>query len=187
MTSTDEATPDPRAVELVDAMAGSRWWEALQELAKLGSDALPAVRAGLLHGNWRVRRGCLAFLDHHADPPTLAKILPLLNDPKSDVRLWAIHALACDRCKTGERPIDVEPHLIERAESDESLRVRRQAVLSLAYLRPPDPRSARLFADVLEGETDRKLRLHAESGLRKARAAGLEPRTEPRERETGER
>jgi HEAT repeat protein len=177
MTMLDDRTLDPRAIELVDAFAGSRWWEALQELAKLGRDALPAVQAGLLHGNWRVRRGCLAYLDHHADLPTLARIIPLLHDPKSDVRLWAIHALACDRCKAGENPIDVEPYLIERALHDESLRVRRQAVVSLAYLRQPDPRSARLFADLLEVETDRKLRLHAESGLRKARAAGLSPGT----------
>jgi len=154
---------DSRATELVDAFAGSRWWEALQEL------------------------GCLAYLDHHADVETLEKVIPLLHDPKSDVRLWAVHTLGCDRCKPGENPLDVEPMLIERALHDESLRVRRQAVVSLAYLRPPDPRSAALFARILEGETDRKLVLHATAGLRKARAVGVEPRTETRARETGER
>jgi HEAT repeat protein len=77
---------------------------------------------------------------------TLPQVIPLLHDPKSDVRLWAIHTLACDRCKPDENPLDLEPHLIERALHDESLRVRRQAVLSLAYLRRPDPRSAQLFA-----------------------------------------
>lgn len=58
---TERTTVESRAVELVDAFAGSRWWEALQELQKLGADALPAVKAGLLHGNWRVRRGCVVY------------------------------------------------------------------------------------------------------------------------------
>ncbi len=179
---TERTMMDARAVELVDAFAGSRWWEALQELSTLGPAALPAVRAGLVHGHWRVRRGCLAYLDHHADMETLEKVIPLLHDPKSDVRLWAVHTLGCDRCKPGENPIDAEPLLIERALHDESLRVRRQAVVALVYLRPPDPRSTWLFAHVLETETDRKLVLHASNGLKKARAAGVEPGTEPRER-----
>jgi HEAT repeat protein len=173
---------ESRAAELVEAFAGSRWWEALQELSELGAAALPAVKAGLLHGNWRVRRGCVVYFDHSADLDALELVIPLLHDPKSDVRRWAVHALACDRCKPGENPLDVEPYLVERALHDESLSVRRHAVVSLVYLRRPDPRSAWLFARVLETETDRKLVLHATAGLKKARAAGVEPRTEPRER-----
>ncbi len=180
----DESTTmmDSRATELVDAFASSRWWEALQELSKLGSAALPAVKAGLLHGNWRVRRGCVVYFDHVAGLDALEQVIPLLHDPKSDVRRWAVHALACDRCKAGENPLDVEPYLVERALHDESLRVRKNAVISLAYLRPPDPRGVQVFQHALATETDTKLRMHAETGLRKAAAAGL--RTDSPQRET---
>jgi HEAT repeat protein len=181
----DERTTmmESRATELVDAFAGSRWWEALQELSALGTAALPAVKAGLLHGNWRVRRGCVVYFDHVAGLEALELVIPLLHDPKSDVRRWAVHALACDRCKAGENPLDVEPYLVERALHDESLNVRRHAVISLAYLRPPDPRGVQVFEHVLARETDRRIRMHAEVGLRKAVAAGL--RTDSAERETG--
>lgn len=38
-------------------------------------------------------------LDRVADAESLAALVPLLRDPKADVRLWAVHSLACDHCK----------------------------------------------------------------------------------------
>ena len=121
------------------------------------------MREGLRHGHWQVRKWCAAFLDHHADPETIPELLPLLHDPKSDVRLWAVHSLSCDRCKVDENPIDFVPHLVERIERDESIRVRRMAVLMLTI--QPDVRCG----EAVRAASSRrrpivKLRKHAEWG-----------------------
>ena len=148
-------------------------WPAWKRLEEIGSAAAPAVREGLRHGHWQIRKWCAAFLDHHADPETIPELLPLLHDPKSDVRLWAVHSLSCDRCKVDENPVDFVPHLIDRIERDESIRVRRMAVLMLTI--HPDARCARLFTKILAEETDRKLRKHAEWGMMRCREIGLAP------------
>lgn len=85
--------------------------------------------------------------------------------------MWAVHSVACDRCKEDENPIDVVPLLIERIEIDESIRVRRMATTMLAY-GTPDERAVPVFQDLLENETDRKLRFHASAGLDRCREAG---------------
>ena len=146
-------------------------WEAFLSLQELGETALPAVLNGLQHANWQVRRWSTIFLDHHADPESLEHLLPLLNDPKSNVRMWAVHSISCDRCKEHDNPIDVVPLLIERIEEDESIRVRRMATAMLAS-RPPDARTVPVFQALLQ-EEDRKLRLHAENGLQRCRKVGL--------------
>ena len=162
------------ATRLVDQLADSdKRWDAYEGLVALGSEALPAVRAGLGNGHWQVRRWCTILLDHLADPETLEHLIPLLHDPKSNVRMWAVHSLSCDRCKKDANPIDVVPLLIERIEHDESIRVRRMAVAMLGHHVAPDERVVPVFEAVLEGESDRKLRLHAEEGLSRYREAGL--------------
>jgi HEAT repeat protein len=164
-TRGDEGAERARA--LVDELASPAFWKPLEQLVAMGSEALPAVVEGLGHGDWRVRRGCLVYLDHHGDGPALERVVPLLRDPKSEVRLWAVHTLGCDRCKPGENPLDVDDLLIERALHDESIRVRRQTVCVLAWLRPPTPALSQLFQRILDTASDRKLRLHASAGLRR--------------------
>ena len=85
---------------------------ALRELDR--DQALPALKEGLKHAHWEVRRWSAILLDHHADDEALRALIPLLHDPKSRVRLWAVHSISCDRCKVGENPIDVVPLLIEK-------------------------------------------------------------------------
>ena len=82
--------------------------------------------------------------------------------------------LSCDRCKDEGlcNPIDYVPHLVERIERDESIRVRRMAMVMLATGRP-DVRAVKVFERTLAIETDRKLRKHAEWGLMRLREAGL--------------
>ena len=175
-TATDAASIVAEARELVDRLESSETrWPAWKRLEQLGSAAAPAVREGLRHGHWQVRKWCAAFLDHHADPETIPELLPLLHDPKSDVRLWAVHSLSCDRCKVDENPVDFVPHLIERIDRDESIRVRRMAVLMLTHP-PRRALGAKLFARVLAQETDVKLRKHAEWGMKRCREVGLAPR-----------
>jgi HEAT repeat protein len=150
---------------------GETRWPAWKRLEEIGATAAPAVREGLRHGHWQVRKWCAAFLDHHADPESIPELLPLLHDPKSDVRLWAVHSLSCDRCKLDENPVDYVPHLVERIEHDESIRVRRMAVLMLTV--HPDPRSVAIFRRILAEESDGKLRRHAEWGMKRCREVGL--------------
>ena len=159
--------------ELVDLLANDeKRWDAFMGLMTLGQAALPAVRDGLGDGRWQVRRWCAIYLDHNADAASLKHLLPLLHDPKSKVRLWAVHSISCDTCKEDENPIDVLPLLVERIEHDESVRVRRMATVMLST-RPPDPRAVAVFEKLLQNEEDHKLRLHAANGLQRCREAGL--------------
>ena len=75
----------------------------------------------------------------------------------------------CTRCRAiaarlDENPVDFVPHLIERIERDESIRVRRMAVLMLTI--HPDARCARLFTQDPRHRDRRK--------LRQARGVGIE-------------
>lgn len=165
----EESLLNRDAADLVSLLATNehRWpaWEALQ---RLGAEAIPAVRAGLGDGRWQVRRWCTAFLDHNGGPESRPWVLPLLHDPKSKVRFMAVHTLACDRCAGGENPIDPVPHLIDRLWHDESIRVRRMALIMLVQ-QAPDRRVEPICRQVIERETDPKLLRHANWGLERFR------------------
>lgn len=157
--------PEATAEELVEAFAeGETRFPAYLSLYQRRDAALPAVRAGLKHADWHVRHWCALFLDQHADQESLEALVPLLRDPKSRVRLWAVHSISCVECKDGPNPVDAIPLLLERIAEDESIRVRRHAVAMLAGL-PPDERVTPVFRRILAEEEDPKLRLHAQRGL----------------------
>ena len=165
-----EATPD----ELVGEFAnGENRMAAFLALYARGAEVLPAIREGLKHANWNVRRWCVLFADNFADAQTLWELIPLLQDPKDQVRAWVVHSLSCESCKDGPNPIDPIPLLLDRIELDASIKVRRQAVAMLAHHRTPDPRVLPIFKRVMAEEKDRKLRLHAEQGLMRYAKAGL--------------
>jgi HEAT repeat protein len=159
---------------LVEQLSDStRFAETWQALNRAGTAALPAVREGLSHPNWRVRRMCAMFLDHHWDEPTLRRLVLALTDPKLKVRKAAVHSLGCDRCKGGENPIDAVPLLAQRLAEDKSVKVRRTAVLTLA-IQQPDKRIARILRKALRNETDPKLRGFAKWGLRRYEQAAAD-------------
>jgi HEAT repeat protein len=173
--SPSPASPGPTApAALVESFRESKARvEALARLQALGPAALPAVREGLRHPDWHVRHWCAIYQDHNATPDSLRDLVPLLTDPVTRVRLWAVHSISCEGCKDHEcRPIDVVPLLIERVEKDASTRVRKMAVAMLTTL-PLDSRVPPVFRAVLGKEADAKIRLHAENGLRKYRDAGM--------------
>lgn len=157
------ATARRLVARLGSALAGERH-AAWLELLDLGPSARNAVVDGLRDASWQVRRWCALWLDHHADPESLQALIPLLRDPKSQVRLFAVHAIACDRCKQGENPIDAVPLLMERICGDESIRVRRHATAMLAF-QHAHPDLEGFFQDLLATETDAKLRKHAGWGV----------------------
>ena len=166
--------PDATSEELVAEFAhGEHRMPAFLSLYSRGEAALPAVREGLGHANWQVRKWCALVCDNFADAETLRALVPLLRDPKAAVRTWAVHSLSCETCKDGPNPIDAVPLLLERIELDESIKVRRQAVAMLAHHRTPDARVLPWFRRILAEESDRKLRLHAEAGIRRYAELGL--------------
>jgi hypothetical protein len=166
--------PDATSEELVAEFAnGGHRMPAFLSLYSRGEAALPAIREGLGHANWQVRKWCALFIDNFADAETLHALVPLLRDPKAAVRTWAVHSLSCESCKDGPNPIDAVPLLIERIEMDDSIKVRRQAVAMLAHHRSPDARVLPVFKRILAEDDDRKLRLHAEQGVKRYAEAGL--------------
>lgn len=165
-----EATPEELVAEFAN---GANRMAAFLALYARGGEVLPAVRDGLRQANWQVRRWCALFADNFADAETLRALVPLLRDPKSQVRVWAVHSLSCETCKDGPNPIDAIPLLIERIEMDESVKVRRQAVAMLAHHRSPDARVLPVFKQIVAEEGDRKLLLHAEQGIKRYAEHGL--------------
>lgn len=117
-----------RVVE--DLAVKHRAKEALRCLMAAGSLATPAVREGLHHPEPAVRIGCCQVLDHFMDEAALPELIENLSHENEIVRAWAMHALACDRCKEGTcRPGEdqVLPIATEMLMHDKSRRVRQMA------------------------------------------------------------
>jgi hypothetical protein len=77
-----------------------------------------------------VRVGCCKILDHFMDEDALPELMENLYHEDETVRAWALHALACDRCKEGTcRPGEnqVVPIAIQMLLEDKSRRVREMA------------------------------------------------------------
>jgi HEAT repeats len=104
---------------------------ALKSLMDGGPAAGPFVRQGLHHQNSAVIVGCCRVLDHFLYEEAVPDLLALLDHDDEDVRAWAMHALACDRCKEGTcRPgeDDSIPMALSMLRSDPSSKVRVQTV-----------------------------------------------------------
>ena len=125
--------------------------QALRGLMAAGSLAIPALLKGLRHSEPAVRIGCCQVLDHHMDETALPELLENLHHENEMVRAWAMHALACDRCKEGMcRPGEdqVLPIAAQMLLEDESRRVRQMAagVLGPSVHRCPDVLKALEYA-----------------------------------------
>ncbi len=133
---TAPPTPSDNLPLLVEQLASPRTWAlAWNALNASGQDALKATLDGINHPNWRVRRWCVAFLDHHADTSCLPALEKALADPSTHVRRNAIHAIGCQGCKAEPLPIDVVGLLLKHAVGDSSVRVRRAATHLLGQQR----------------------------------------------------
>ena len=105
--------PSAAAEDLVAEFARSEnRMAAFLALCARGREVLPAVREGLTHSNWHIRRWSAAVADNFADAETGHALVPLLCDPKAQVRTWAVHSLSCETCKDGPNPIDAIPLLL---------------------------------------------------------------------------
>ena len=152
-------------------LLASRDWNtrraARDALIAAGGAGLSAAVAGLQHPEPPVRRGCVDFLDHHADVDCADDLRQVaLHDPIPRVRRFAVHALGCVRCKTAPLEMDLVEFLAAvAARRDESARVRREAIYALSH-HAQDARARAVLRRVLEQETDRELRKAAHRVLR---------------------
>jgi HEAT repeat protein len=113
-----------------DLAVSHRAKQSLRRLMAAGPPATPAVREGLRHPDPAVRIGCCQVLDHYLDEAALPELMENLGHENEMVRAWAIHALACDKCKEGAcRPGEdqVLPIAVQMLLHDESRRVRQMA------------------------------------------------------------
>ena len=137
---------------VVDALAADhRRKEAVRSLMRAGDSATPALRRGLRHANPRVIMDCCRVLDHFLDPEAIPELMANLDHADARVRAWAMHALACDRCKEGVcRPGEDEviPIAIDMLEHDRAVGVRQQAagMLGPSVHRRDDVRAALMRA-----------------------------------------
>ncbi len=167
------ANLEQRTTVLVSALAREPEREAaLAALTQLGPTTRAAVLAGLRDGRWEVRRWCI-WLTRLLHPADVECAFPLMRDPKSAVRQMAVSALG-----SGDgRPDAAVPLLMERALDDSSIRVRRQAVLVLAFSHT-SPQLEGFFQHLLDTETDSKLHKNAGIGLFLCRERGTDHSTE---------
>ncbi len=82
--------------QLADPLRARR---AYWHLILSGERALPAVRAGLSSPVDEVRVLCTKALDHLVDEVSFPMLIGMLDDADPRVRIEALHALVCDRCK----------------------------------------------------------------------------------------
>jgi HEAT repeat protein len=127
--------PDPPPVstrQLVEYLAvPHRALDARRTLLATGGAALVEVSAGLRHPNADVRYHCLALLDHLVVPDLFDEMIAMLRDPDSRVRVMALHALACDRCKTTDcKPVqhNALPEALRLLREDSDAHVRAMAI-----------------------------------------------------------
>jgi HEAT repeat protein len=160
-----ESAVDSRLLAGFAHSSGSVRFVSYKTLVEMGEAALPTLRAGLRSDSWQVRRWSAMCLDQVADADALRDLVPLLSDPHPKVRLWAVHSLACEHCKEGVRcPVDIVPLLIDRALHDESVRVRRMAVIMLS-MELREPRARPVLTRIVAEASDAKLKAHARRGL----------------------
>jgi hypothetical protein len=144
------------AQEIENLAVKHRAKSALRNLMTAGGPAGLVVRNGLHHQNPVVVVGCCQVLDHFLYEEAIPDLIGILGHDDDDVRAWAMHALACDRCKEGEcRPGEGDsiPMALSMLRNDPSAKVRVQAVSlifpavhhrsevaeALAYVRDNDP------------------------------------------------
>jgi HEAT repeat protein len=123
--------PEMATGDLITLLADPhRSVRAYERLLTLGPEAAEAARGGLAHPDARVREHCCKVLDHLMDAEGISALIGVLADPSARVRIAAVHALACDRCKTGAcrpTPEAVLPPAIALLGSDPSAHVRAYA------------------------------------------------------------
>jgi hypothetical protein len=105
--------------------------KAYRSLLSAGAQAVPALKKGLAHPDPDVRVAVCGILDHSLEEECIPDLRANLTNEHEEVRAWALHALACDRCKEGAcRPgeDDTLPLAVDMMHNDPSALVRCKAI-----------------------------------------------------------
>lgn len=139
-----------------------------KEQVQLSDEAVAQLMGAADHPNPKVRWWCAHELDHLADERSLDTLLRLSKDDVPKVRVEAVHALGCARCKQCVLPVDMVGLMVDFALHDPEERVRGAAIFALGYL-PADERAAAALAQLaaepslsakLRTEARRKMKYH---------------------------
>ncbi len=133
---------------------------------QISDTAMAQLLHAAKHPNPKVRWFCAHELDHLATAESIDTLLGLAADPVVKVRMEAVHALGCERCKQCKIDLDLVGLLIDFAVNDSAAKVRGAAIHALGYL-PADPRAATVLQEL---SWDPQLA----AGLRQAAARSLQ-------------
>jgi HEAT repeat protein len=159
--------------KLVAQMASNDWQvrdAARKAIEQGGKAGLSAFKQAFAHADWRVRRECAAFMDHNADQTCVRMLAKALKDPNASVRRNAVHSLSCDRCKPAPLTFDAVPILLDVAQNDRSINVRRTAI-GLLHGKKPDARVVPVMQAILAVEKNERLIRHATAAMQKHQSA----------------
>jgi HEAT repeat protein len=135
--------------------------QAFWHLVLSGAPALPAVRRGLQSEDAAIRNGCARVLDHLVDDDSYPDLIALLSDDSAEVRVNALHALACDRCKDNEcRPPkrDIFEHGLAMMRDDPDRHVRAMAIEIVGRFVHEDPVAEQALIAAHDGDADPTVR-----------------------------
>lgn len=90
------------ATAILNLGVSHRRGEARRKLRRIGPPARALVEEGLLSSDPVIRAECTVLIDRLAGNDSFEIVMLLLDDPDARVRAHAIHALACDRCKSDD-------------------------------------------------------------------------------------
>ena len=124
-------------------------------LLAAGSKAVPALKKGLSHPDPTVRVAVCIILDHTLEEDCIPDLRANLTHEHEEVRAWAVHALACDRCKEGScRPgeDDTVPLIVDMMRNDPSAIVRSRAIALVGESVHRRPELIDALRDALETE-----------------------------------
>jgi HEAT repeat protein len=137
---------------------------AFWHLVYSGEAALPAVRKGLSSRDPKIRRDCTRVLDHLVNEDSWPELIAMVGDRDPNVRAWALHSLACDRCKENScRPDKDEVMLraISAMQTDPVAGVRSMAVEVVARWVYDDADAEAAITDVRDSDPDPGVRKKA--------------------------
>ncbi|MEZ4870015.1 MAG: HEAT repeat domain-containing protein [Caldilineaceae bacterium] len=143
----------------------------VKEHYQLAAEAMTQLIQAADHPNPKVRWFCAHELDHLATDQSIAALLKLTRDPVVKVRVEAVHALGCERCKQCKLNVDMAALMIDFALHDPEEKVRGAALHTLGYL-PADARIAAALQQIIDDEASSvQLRREAQRKLKYHRGA----------------
>jgi hypothetical protein len=150
---------------LVEALGNApRATVAYRELLRRGSGAISVIRQGLHHVDAAVREQCCRLLDQLLVEDAFGEMVAMLHDVDAGVRVAAVHALACDRCKPDKCRPDEAAVLapgLRLLEADSDPHVRAMAVELVGRFVHSSADAVQALVRVAEGDSSPAVRKKA--------------------------